>query len=357
MSETAANSEQSTSIGRAVDCVDFCVIDRPFAVWSWDIIAESRAFLEGVDHNFYLRIAKKILSDENLIFDDNAELGMNEIKSRKDIAAISRLLRHHGIETLIMLWGALLQAPHAPHAYFLKCKTEDTRALARLFIRDECPKFLRTKNSSLKFMDIVNGIHARTPYCDDDVYLQRLGKVARSLIASAADDDDRDEFNSLKHGLRTRHGGFQLQVGVEDTPGVPANESDMVVLGASNDASWFNVARPLLNATNVESRVNFEIGHTTLPWSLAKTICDLQLLSILIGNTVSTLLIGCGAPPSTVQFHRLVDAEEWWERYETMGHTGIMRWSMANNIDAGVVHVRSAEDVIDSYSEQRRRAG
>jgi hypothetical protein len=106
-----------------------------------------------------------------------------------------------------------------------------------------------------------------------------------------------------------------MRIGLEDKHGEKAPEENMQTIGQSDDASFFDIPTSLEGATKEQSRLNFCLRQVTVAWSLDRVLCELRLISILVGNTVSALKIGKGSKPGTVKFHRLAD-DEWWDIYD-----------------------------------------
>ena len=130
--------------------IPFCVIEKPYMIWAADVRADNEHFLKRLDADLYYRMAHNIIGapqpDEEAEDAETDEDGDDQ--DRKDVSTLSRLLWHHGMETLVMLLGAYIQAPSAVHAYFLKSKTEDAVQMAGFLAREECLKYHRLCPSS-----------------------------------------------------------------------------------------------------------------------------------------------------------------------------------------------------------------
>lgn len=121
----------------------FCVIERPFVVWSNDITRDNRAFLKSIDSDFYFRTAHLLIA--------SGESEGDEDQVRKDASSLARMLWHHGTETLVMLLGAYIQAPYAVHAYFQKCRTEDAICIAQMILSGVCPPTIKSMTFRFRF--------------------------------------------------------------------------------------------------------------------------------------------------------------------------------------------------------------
>jgi hypothetical protein len=324
----------------------FCVIDRPFVVWSNDIERDNKGFLESVDSFFYIRAVHELIGADD---DAALERDLDEDQTRKDVSSLARMLWHHGAETLVMLLGAYVQAPNAVHAYVLKCRTEDAIRIARFLLRGERPAYNRISDAPFTMLNLLRGIHRCAGWADLDDTVSKFERVLREILSGFADERHRWEYNSIKHGLRATHGRFALAVGIEETPGVPAPPENMRIVGYSRDASFFNVARSLTNSTKETSKVNFRIEKVTVAWPLEKLLCELQILSLLLNNILSALRVAAGAPPRTVTFDRPAEADTWWDHYFRLPAGNVPTASMSIDFDARNVKLPGAKDVFASY--------
>jgi hypothetical protein len=317
-------------------------------VWSDDVERDLDEFLTSVDADFYDRTARALIEASSDGLSDEAE-----DLWRKDASSQSRLLWHHGIETLVMMLGAYVQAPGAVHAYFLKCRTEDALELARALLQGKRPAQNRITDAPFTLVNLLKGIHLSAVWRDVDDTLEKFARALGDILRSFAREEHRWEYNSIKHGLRAHHGKFGLAIGIQDAPGVPASADAMEMVGYSRDASFFNIAKPLRNATNQASRVNFALDKVSVAWSLEKVLCDLQLLSLLIGNTVSALRIVAGASPGTVVFKRPADADDWWDRYMNMHAGPVPTARFGPDLDVKGYKLPTGDDVMDSYRKRQ----
>lgn len=236
--------------------VPFCVLEKPFMVWGDDLARDNVQFLKRIDAALYYRTAHNLLGGSNpsAADDQGTDEPDGEDESRKDVSSLSRLLWHHGIETLVMMLGAYMQAPSAAHAYFLKCRTEDAISLARLLLDERRPRYSRLSDTPFTLLNLLNGVHVCAGWADRDVVVGRFARALRGMLRAYADEEHRWEYNSIKHGLRASHGSFGLAVGIQEAPGIMAPPEAMEMVGFSRDASFFDVAKPLRNTTRQASK-------------------------------------------------------------------------------------------------------
>jgi hypothetical protein len=334
-----------------MNSVPFCVIEKPFMIWSADVGADNEDFLKRLDTDLYYRMAHTIFgcSETNRDTEGQAAEHPEVDHGRRDVSSLSRLLWHHGMETLVMLLGAYIQAPSAVHAYFLKSKTEDALQMAGLLSREECPKYHRLEGASFSIISLLNGIHRYAGWQEHDTVVERFARALRYMLIDYLDESHRAEYNSIKHGLRASHGRFALAVGMEDVPGVPARPEAMQLIGSSRDASFFEVAKSLHNATKQQSKINFMTEQVSITWSLEKVIMELQLLSLLLQNTVSALRIAVGAPAGSVKFVKIANDDGFWDLYFQIESSAVPTASSAPAIDARDYSLANEKQIFASY--------
>lgn len=307
----------------------FKVIDRPYVVWSYDPRAENIEFLESIDSDFYHRAVQSFFCDAE------GKLGFDpeEYKARKDVSSFARLIWNHGLETLVTLLGAYVQAPHAVHGFFLKCTNADCRKIANYLLTERVPESNCFTRSDFKFDAFVRGIHASTVWVNDDVTMNNFSRSLRDLLREYDRDDLRAEYNSIKHGLRAHHGRFAMAFGLQEAPGIPAPEENMTMLSDSIDGSHFLTTKTFPNGTKKAAKEQFSVQHSSVGWSLEKTLRDIQLFSFLIGNVTSALKVAGGAEPNSIQFFRPDVKTEWWEAYFNEQGSSIQNFSFSIDIE------------------------
>jgi len=334
-----------------MNSIPFCVLERPFMLWGDDLAIDNVHFLERIDAALYYRTAHNLLSGSGTPAGDDqgTDDQEREDEDRKDVSSLSRLLWHHGIETLVMMLGAYMQAPTVAHAYFLKCKTEDAVSLARLLLDERRPRYSKLSGTPFTLVNLLNGIHLCAGWADRDVIVERFARALRGMLRAYADEEHRWEYNSIKHGLRASHGRFGLAIGIQEAPGIMAPPEAMEMVGFSRDASFFDVAKPLRNATKQASKVHFLTDKVSVAWSLEKVICELQLLSLLLHNTISALRIAGGAAASTLTFNKVADDEEFWKVYFGLHAGNVPTATMTIDIDARGMRLPTEKQILDSY--------
>jgi hypothetical protein len=328
--------------------IPFCVVEEPYMVWAPNVRDDNEQFLKAIDADLYLRVARNIIGKPNEGSTDEETADGDQ--DRKDVSTLSRLLWHHGMETLVMLLGAYVQAPSAVHAYFLKCKTEDAVQIGNMLLCERLPKYHRVQSDArFSLISLLNGIHQCVEWQDRDASITCLARALRHMLCDYVDEKHRWEYNSIKHGLRASHGRFSLAAGIEEKFGVPPTSEAMQLVGYSRDSSFFNVAKPLESANKKSSKIHFAVERVGVTWSLERVLMELQLLSLLLHNCVSALRIVIGTAPGMVKFETLVDDAEFWDFYFSMERSSVPSASFGPVVDTKHLRLPTEQQIFDSY--------
>ena len=334
----------------------FTVLARPFVVWSYDAHSENVDFLNSIDSNFYHRAIQTLFCDD----EGKPRFDAENNKARKDVSSLVRLIWNHGLETLVTLLGAYIQAPHVVHGFFLKCKNEDCRTIAKCLLTGQIPESNCLTLSEFDFDAFVRGIHLRSVWVSDEATMSNFSRALKDMLRAYDRDDHRAEYNSIKHGLRAHHGRFALAFGPQEEFGVSAPDENIQMVADTADGSHFLTIKTFDNVPKKTAREQFSTQHGSVGWSLERTIFDIQLLSILIANVVSALKIAAGAKVGTVQFFRPEVGTEWWTAYFDERGSGIFNFSSGENFEIqGKLDEaeKQAAKFYRVYANARRQAG
>lgn len=306
----------------------FKVIDRPYVIWSSNPHQENIEFLDSIDHDFYHRTVQTQFCDDH----GNLRVGAEKSDARKDIATLARLIWNHGLETLVTLLGAYVQAPHAVHGFSLKCENKDCRKIANYLLSGHIPQNNCLTKSKFNFDDFVCGIHLNAVGINDEATMSNFSRALSEMLVAYDRDDHRAEYNSIKHGLRAHHGRFAMAIGLQKEGGVPAPDENMRMMADTPDGSHFLTIKNFKNIPNKTAREQFSVQGSSVGWSLERTLQDIQLFSIFIGNIVAALKVAVGATP-TVQFFRPVVEPAWWDAYFAKQRPIISNFSFGEYIE------------------------
>jgi hypothetical protein len=266
----------------------FMVGDEPHCIAGWDLKQRNAEFLDGFDTGYFEFLINTLADAED----------------EKRAALALRSTLHHSLETLFTLLCALSQAPHCVYAWISKCSTGPLRRLVETIGRGEPingPWVTRPRGWS-GLADIV--FDRYMPNEEKGETTKRLlALLWQRLAREFLDPDHIDEYNSIKHGLRMRSGGFSLRVGVEHSYGVPPPQHEMSTIGHSeHGSSFFRLER-----VGAKDSRTFTTRRISLNWRLEKVILLCQLAAMSIENIVGVLRFLNGTPATDVRFVRPPD--------------------------------------------------
>lgn len=280
----------------------YAILDEPYCLWDWDVQARAREFLDGIDHGYFEYLA---LQGQRLVADPAHGLHS---------AAAMRLGYFHGAETLFLLIGAFIQAPHAPQAFVSECWPAQLRKLlTRLSVGPELELVCwgpPPMSWDLIARIVCAGSHVDASKIDENVEL--FAAFWRRLAAEYLDELQIEEHNSLKHGFRVAHYGVSIDIG---PPGVQQpDESQFTSLGGSRFGTSYTRLETVPGAG--DSRRSRTSRRVVVNWSPQSMALALQLIACSINNVVSALKLRNGAAPSTVQFRRFTSNAAFTKPWE-----------------------------------------
>lgn len=282
----------------------FFVGDVPYAVWDWDIPQRNLEFVRGIEHEYFDYVA--------------TTHSQNLRGEQRHLAALSiRAAYFHGVETLLTLICAAIQAPRCVPAWIQRCSTPQLRKIIEPMSKGWCVLPNPLKINPISWDAIAEKIISLS-----DVEQEELAEVRSdfaSLWARLASDwlaqISINEYNSIKHGLRVRPGGFSMAVGIEHEYGVEPPPEEMQFMGGSDFGTSFFHAEPVDNAADT-SRTHFRLRRHHTNWNPESLCQALALISMSLGNVKGFLRIQNGDKPADVRVWRAQHKEAYWEPWQ-----------------------------------------
>jgi hypothetical protein len=265
----------------------FATDKEPHCVWGWDLPQQNLDFLESLDPQFFANMA------------ETHGTALNEDRGRKHAALALRLFYSHAIETLLALLSAAVQAPDCVVGWICLYHQEHLHAiLESLSIgRSLLTKLDLTEPTWEGLSTVIHSLIV----LDDKEKEAAIKRGYASFWAHAAqaylNELNRLEYNSIKHGLRARSGGYTLRMRREKTPGVPDPDAPIHTIAASEFGSSFFVPERI-----GDSKQHVTLRHQAVNWRPQGLVDSLILISMSISNVVGYLRYVNGVEPSTIQF-------------------------------------------------------
>ena len=313
----------------------FAVDESPFAEWEWDLHERNLAYINSIDPTYFEYIA-------NVHF-----LRLGEDSEKQHAALSLRTAYSHGLETLIALIFATVQAPDCVIGWLHKYELNHLRSLSQK-ARGWQPVLNKLGISPFNWETITNTILA--PLVLEDKEKERRVKDHFATAWARFSHDFIDEkgsleYNSIKHGFRVRVGGFSLAIGREDTPGVPAPPERMRLLGSSEFGTSFYAPERV-----GEDRFNIRLRRHSRNWNPENFAYGLILISFSLQNVLSFLRVVNGVDPTTVQFAWPQDDSLFEKPWEVS--TSITNMSMDVVILPEHIGPFNREEILASYGTE-----
>jgi hypothetical protein len=314
----------------------FNVGDVPYAVWEWDVRERNLEFIRQIDEKYFEYLAQ--VHFESI-----------EGKDRDRAALALRAAYHHAIETLMVLIGATVQAPHCYPGWILKAPTGAVRAVVRSLSQLAPPIPSVLDLPVLTWESLAGEVFRFAGWGAGNAdTAERFAQAWHMLAHEWLDQTNIDEYNGIKHGLRAKQGGFTLAVGRQDDPGTPAPPERMRSVGGSEFGSRFFLAEGIAGAPPLKADPHFRLRRMSLNWNPVFLVRAMQLVSMSISNLKSFALIVNREPPSTVQFIRPAESSFYDDLWIRPGVTSLSMDSIVSEPDIR----RSTRDELKKFLEE-----
>lgn len=216
--------------------------------------------------------------------------------------------------------GAAVQAPQHPLGWFLKCSTPDLRDVVAA-ISDQT-----SVHNSLGLVELSWELVAKSlspwesPDLDFEKHIELTTRIWQSLAQAWLNPKFNDEYNSIKHGLRSKSSAQYLALGAEKTHGVPA--SDFTLLHSAETGGEFYTAKRI-----GADKSQFQLELNTRGWNVESIITHTDLVVRSILNVKAYLLFRLGGAPQDSLLSTFGAMDEHTIEQSKLGHAefGISR--------------------------------
>jgi hypothetical protein len=316
----------------------FVVGNRPYCLWDTDIQQRNIEFLENISPEYYKFIA-----------DTNIEEALSENKEKALFASLTiRTAYSQGLETLFALIAATIQAPNCVPAWMALYKNKE---LYEIIDAIHKRKFFTSslKKSRPTWQDISDLVHLSLVLENKDkeqLIKKSFAELWSHFATNFLDKGFSIEYNSIKHGLRVKPGGFYMAVGPDTQSNAPAKKEKLQLLGKSDFGAKYLVTEKLLE--NAHHHIRIKQKHRN--WNPEDFSWGLYLISLSIQNIVSSLKILNGIPATDVSFSwpdELSAFSEPWERTKKIGITSMGGFDPV--IPSHLVEPFSKEYILENY--------
>lgn len=261
--------------------------DRYYVVWDGDHLETQRKFLGKIDPDYFQYCS-----------DTHAVQLESENRTRAEIAL--RFNYSHAIECMFSLIGAAIQAPFCPAGWIIMATNSSLYSVVNAISqRNEIPNAINL--TRLQWPKVVKALNPLD--LADDIYEEHCDSIEllwKHLASQFIDDDFREEYNSIKHGMRVRSTPWFVNIGTEPSPGVPSTK--MTRWAESDSGSNF-----LRKVRLKEHQWQLRDGRSN--WHPKQFVELMPLIVRSIRNLKHLLLGQNGADSSTISFTLFTLAE------------------------------------------------
>ena len=317
----------------------FFVDDEPYCLWEININDRNNEYLDSIDHEFFQYLG--VINFDQI-----------ESEERKRAAIALRMAYFQGIETLFLLIGALIQGYDCVYAWVAKCMSGDLRNIVRKISTGSRDLNGKVKIELYTWESIAKVVFAYV-YSEEskiEETSKAFAKVWKILAEEYLNKTNTMEYNSIKHGIRARSGGFGMAVGLQEEYGKPAPEENMQSLGHSEFGSSFFALERVGKNQGSKNR-SYKSRRHSVNWNPESLVLQLQLISLSIGNLVSILKVLNGATTGTVKFYRPIDIEDFEKPWKQS--VGVISCSIDYNVDERVARSLTKEELLKAVKESK----
>jgi hypothetical protein len=313
----------------------FAVGERPVCVWEWDLRERNLAFLEDLQPDYYSYVASQ----------NGPELDGKQ----KQLAAMAiRTTYSQALETFVALACAMAQAPRCVVGWMHFYQQGELESVARAIARGEPFLSLLTPRPT-SWESIADACTAHIVLEDkvkERTVREGFSRLWAHLGQEFLEEGFQEEYNSLKHGLRVKPGGFHLRIGRQDAQGVPAAPERMVSLGGSEfGSSYFRRVR--LGS----SKRHYRLRKASRNWQAGALATRLHLVSLSIENLISMIRTLNGIDPSTLKFVWPDPVEAYEAALSTS--VGVTSASFDSVVESGHIGELTPEEILAVYEAGR----
>jgi hypothetical protein len=309
--------------------------ENEYCVWDWDIAKQNIEFLDSIDSNYFEFVADLLAPYLLSIYSPNNQSTLerrirfynrtrkNKIHKKIDLQHAAIQLRteySHALETLFSLLIATIQSPLCSYAWVRLYRPSQLRKILKKIQDFERIPTYWTKDY-ISWQKISSVVHQYLKFEDkekENSLIKNFGSFWQRLAREFISEDFTEEYNSIKHGLRIRSGGFSFAFGKQDARGVRVKSKNMHLLGRSDFGSSFLTFRKL-----GEKSPHYQFSRRYRNWNPESMLLSLRLISVSINNIISNLLVSSGKDPKEVEFSWPVDSKIFQKPSRLMRKVGV----------------------------------
>jgi hypothetical protein len=326
-----SNSLTGASPSRLQYC-RFAIDETPVCVWSFEPDRVNTDYLGSMDPHYFMNIAEHL-----------AREGFDSSESQQRALAI-RSLYGQASESLLALLGATVQAHDCVPGWMGRYRSEELRSVLTKVSQGKCLRN-RWGLAALTWETISEIIHAPVSFGGPErksSYTRAFGGFWRRLAGEHLEPHVGDEYNAIKHGLRSRSGGFSIAIGHEDIPGVRCPPEKM---GPSRGSRFGSSTHAPLRIDGTKR--HFRFSHVANNWDPKVLTLRIGLISLSMQNVVGRLRQLAGEPHESIRFAWPEEPKAFDDAWP--GRPWPFTSSFGDRIDASHISNLSDEQILSVY--------
>lgn len=316
--------------------IPFVVNESPFACWGYELQKKNVEFLNNIDIDHLIYIAETHSNNLN-----------NENMHQAALAI--RVAYYQFMEILFALLGSLIQAPTCIAGWMLSYKNIELRKLVT-HVSNNKEIFSRWNIEKITWHRIAELVMSYTSISKEKKWvIKRFGDFWEKISSDFTNEIIINEYNSAKHGLRTKSGGGYLFLGEEEKVGVPAKPDKMVDMGGSEYGTTFFCKDYIFD----ETKNNFGIYNQRMNWNPEYLVDSIFFIIMSIKNVISTLLIVNNEKPEKCTFS--LPDKGVSSKIFSFDKVGITNVGMKEMIETKFFKPLSKKQIIESYGKKSKK--
>lgn len=318
--------------------------ERPFCIWDSDLKKHSLEFIDTLDPSYFDYMANVHL--------DNIRDGEEARNKESQYAALAmRATYSQGLETLFALISAAIQAPRCVPAWMSLYKNHELRSVVDK-IHHRKPLLSQATVTSLSWSSVIEIIFGHLVIEDkekENAVKAGFAQLWSRFASDFLDDKFNREYNSIKHGLRARPGGFYIAVGVQDDPKVPAPAENMKLLGKSEFGTGYWATDKIGEYNN-----HLQLRRHYRNWDPEDIAWGLRMIAVSISNVQSVIKIFNGIDASNVRFVYPTDLSWFQEPWKRMSNIRVTSMSMTDlQVEPSYIFSFSKDEIMEKYKDKK----
>jgi hypothetical protein len=288
----------------------FKIDSKPICLWDFNLRKNNKDFLNEFDSDYFLfqtELFEKELDGEN---------------SYKAALSIKNVF-HHSLETMFSLFCAAIQAPYCMYAWLNLSRTNDLKSVVKKISNNDKSLFHFLETNTVSWEKIAETVYfikndAMLKGADKTQLVHDMSSIWSALADLFINEFSKDEYNAIKHGLRTKTGGFSLNIGPPGTLNKPEKHNEWITLGTSKYGSSFFILDKV-NDSQMKRNLNYKSKKRFLNWNPYYLIDAIKLITCSISNMISYLMVVHKHNPLEIKY-MVADPnviKKFWKFYNT----------------------------------------